>query len=56
MRALFWTFPSVLSVGKKGQMIRLTKKELGAIASKMWQDAKVAGDERDRTLMALMRE
>ncbi|KAG6885524.1 hypothetical protein C0993_000520 [Termitomyces sp. T159_Od127] len=54
MRALFWIFPSVLSIGKKGQMIRLTKQELGAIASRMWQDAKVAGDERDRTLMALM--
>ncbi|KAG5339903.1 hypothetical protein C0989_003050 [Termitomyces sp. Mn162] len=55
MRALFWIFPSVLSIGKKGQMIRLTKRELGAIASKMWRDAKIAGDERDRTLMALMR-
>ncbi|KAG6887487.1 hypothetical protein C0992_012062 [Termitomyces sp. T32_za158] len=54
MRALFWIFPSVLSIGKKGQMIRLTKQELGAIASRMWQDAKVAGDERDRTLMTLM--
>ncbi|KAG6891095.1 hypothetical protein C0995_014185 [Termitomyces sp. Mi166 len=54
MRALFWVFPSVLSIGKKGEMIRLTKRELGAVASSMWRDAKVAGDERERTLMALM--
>ncbi|KAF5377225.1 hypothetical protein D9615_006348 [Tricholomella constricta] len=54
MRALFWIFPSILSIGKKGEMIRRTKQELGEIASKMWKDAKIAGDCEDRTLMALM--
>ncbi|KAF8061017.1 cytochrome P450 [Lyophyllum atratum] len=54
MRALFWIFPSILSIGKKGEMIRRTKQELGDIASKMWRDAKIAGDSEDRTLMALM--
>lgn len=55
MRALFWIFPSILSIGKKGEMIRRTKQELGEIASNMWRDAKVAGDSEGRTLMALMR-
>ena len=54
MRALFWIFPSILSIGKKGEMIRRTKRELGEIASNMWTDAKVAGDSEGRTLMALM--
>ncbi|KAJ7169429.1 cytochrome P450 [Mycena filopes] len=60
MRALFWVFPPILSVGKKGEMIRKVKAELGAIASKMWRDAKVALDshsiENDKTVMALMRK
>lgn len=57
MRALFWIFPSILSIGKKGEMIRRTKYELGAIASKMWADAKVAIADHsdDKSLMALMR-
>ncbi|KAJ7480191.1 cytochrome P450 [Mycena galericulata] len=57
MRALFWTFPSILSIGKKGAMMRRTKAELGAIARKMWKDAKGAADTHstdDKTLMALM--
>ncbi|KAJ7923037.1 cytochrome P450 [Mycena leptocephala] len=58
IRALFWMFPSILSVGKKGKMIRRVKAELGAIACKMWQDAKSAIDahsnDDDKTLMALM--
>jgi hypothetical protein len=58
MRALFWIFPSVLSIGKKGKMIRRVKAELGAIACKMWRDAKTSLDahstEDDKTLMALM--
>ncbi|KAJ7823584.1 cytochrome P450, partial [Mycena olivaceomarginata] len=49
MRALFWIFPS---------MIRRVKAELGAIACKMWRDAKTSLDahstEDDKTLMALM--
>ncbi|KAJ7770931.1 cytochrome P450 [Mycena maculata] len=57
MRALFWTFPSILSIGKKGEMIRRTKAELGAIARRMLKDAKIAVDTHltdDKTLMALM--
>ncbi|KAJ6501598.1 cytochrome P450 [Mycena vitilis] len=58
MRALFWIFPSILSVGKKGKMIRTVKAELGAIAGNMWRDAKRAIDahstDDDKTLMALM--
>jgi hypothetical protein len=54
MRALFWLFPSILSIGKKGEMIRKTKKELGDIASRMWKDAKVAGDPHKKNVMSLM--
>jgi hypothetical protein len=54
MRALFWIFPSILSIGKKGQMIRDTKRELGEIASKMWKDAKIAGDAEGRNVMSVM--
>lgn len=54
MRALFWFFPSILSIGEKGEMIRRSKQELGEIASKMWKDAKIAGDADGRNLMALM--
>lgn len=56
MRALFWLFPPVLSIGKKGEMIQKTKFELGVIASRMWWDAKVAGDRDSKTLMAHMRK
>ncbi|KAF7340055.1 Cytochrome P450 [Mycena venus] len=58
MRALFWMFPSILSIGKKGKMIRRVKAELGAIARGMWRDAKSTIDSHstddDKTLMALM--
>lgn len=54
MRALFWLFPPVLSMGKKGEMIQKTKYELGVIASRMWWDAKVAGDRDSKTVMAHM--
>ncbi|KAG6919563.1 hypothetical protein DXG01_004226 [Tephrocybe rancida] len=54
IRALFWIFPSILNIGKKGEMIRRTKQELGDIASRMWRDAKTTGDEQGKTLMALM--
>lgn len=56
MRALFWIFPSILSIGKKGEMIRQSKLELGRIASSMWKDAKVAGIAEGKTLMGLMRK
>jgi hypothetical protein len=46
----------VLQVGKKGKMIKETRRELGNIASRLWEDAKVAGDSDDRTLMSLMRK
>ncbi|KAF9269922.1 cytochrome P450 [Marasmius fiardii PR-910] len=54
MRALFWIFPSILSIGEKGEMIRKTKSELGEIASRMWRDAKVADDIDRRDLMSHM--
>ncbi|KAF8213574.1 cytochrome P450 [Mycena galopus ATCC 62051] len=58
MRALFWVFPSILSIGKKGEMIRMVKAELGSIARKMWRDAKISMDahstDDEKTLMALM--
>ncbi|KAF8640554.1 hypothetical protein AX17_000216 [Amanita inopinata Kibby_2008] len=54
MRALFWLFPSILMIGKKGEMIRRTKHELGKIGAMMWQDAKIAGDSEGRTVMAHM--
>ncbi|KAF9458748.1 cytochrome P450 [Collybia nuda] len=54
MRALFWIFPPILSIGEKGEMIRRSKQELGDIASKMWRDAKIAGDSDGRNLMAIM--
>jgi len=52
MRALFWIFPSILRIGKKGEMIRQTRKELGEIATRLWRDAKIAGDSDDTTLMS----
>jgi len=55
MRALFWLFPSILTIGKKGEMIRRTKHELGEIALKMWKDAKIAGDVNAKNLMSIMR-
>ncbi|KAJ7456542.1 cytochrome P450 [Mycena latifolia] len=57
MRSLFLIFPSILSIGTKGKMIKVTKAELGAIARRMWRDAKdTGGDEHsaDKTLMAQM--
>ncbi|PPQ64763.1 hypothetical protein CVT26_002707 [Gymnopilus dilepis] len=54
MRALFWLIPSILFIGKKGQMIRKVKFELGAIASRMWKEARVAGDQDGNTLLANM--
>ena len=55
MRALFWLTPSILFIGRKGEMIRQVKHQLGEIASKMWKDAKLIGDTNNRTLMATMR-
>ncbi|KAL1704429.1 cytochrome P450 [Schizophyllum commune] len=54
MRALFWLFPSILMIGEKGRMIRRSKAELGAIASKMWRDARAGGDSHGRNLIATM--
>nr|GAT43643.1 cytochrome P450 [Mycena chlorophos] len=54
MRALFWIVPSILDIGKKGEMVRRTKSELGEVARKMWRDAKVADDSHDKSLMAQM--
>ena len=56
MRALFWILPSILRIGKKGEMIKRTKRELGKIALKMWRDAKVVCNlEEEKSLMASMR-
>ena len=55
MRALFWMFPSILMIGKKGEMIRRSKAELGEIALKMWADAKVGRDINDENLMSIIR-
>lgn len=68
MRALFWIAPAVLMIGEKGRMIRQSKAELGAIASRMWRDAKAGenataggdangekwGDRKGRNLIATM--
>ncbi|KAF8634431.1 hypothetical protein AX15_000881 [Amanita polypyramis BW_CC] len=54
MRALFWLFPPVLMIGKKGEMIRSAKRELGKVGTRMWQDAKTAGDAEGKTVLAHM--
>ncbi|KAF8831836.1 hypothetical protein HHX47_DHR1000928 [Lentinula edodes] len=54
MRALFWIFPAILSIGDKGEMIRKSKLELGNIASKMWRDAKVTGDLNGKNLLSII--
>ena len=52
MRALFWIFPAILFIGKKGEMIKQVKYHLGSIASEMLNEAKRVGDQDSRTLMA----
>ncbi|PPQ63711.1 hypothetical protein CVT24_004291 [Panaeolus cyanescens] len=54
MRALFWIFPSILFIGKKGQMIREVKRRLGSEAKRMWSDTKTLQDSGNQTLMANM--
>ncbi|KAF4623842.1 hypothetical protein D9613_002072 [Agrocybe pediades] len=54
MRALFWIVPSILFIGKKGEMIRNVKSELGIIASKMWKEAITLNDKDSRNVMANM--
>ncbi|KAJ7596761.1 cytochrome P450 [Mycena floridula] len=54
MRALFWIFPKILSLGSKGKMIRKSKQELGRIAIKMWEEAKIVGDGGERNIMSIM--
>jgi hypothetical protein len=56
MRALFWLIPSILYIGKKGEMIRQVKYQLGEISYEMWKDAKSARDPDNQTLMANMSE
>ena len=55
MRALFWIFPSILTIGEKGKMIRKTKQEMGAISKKMWNDAQTVGEE-GKNILSVMRE
>ncbi|EIW86397.1 cytochrome P450 [Coniophora puteana RWD-64-598 SS2] len=54
MRALFWVFPSVLHLGKKGKTIRRIRKELGDIARCILNDAKEVKDDSSKTVMSLM--
>lgn len=54
MRAIFWVFPSILSIGDKGAMIRRSKSVLGNVASSVWRDAQIAGDPDAKNLMAIM--
>jgi hypothetical protein len=55
MRALFWIFPAILFIGKKGEMIKKVKDQLGSIASKMLEEAKLVEDKETRSLMAHIR-
>ncbi|KAF8845290.1 cytochrome P450 [Paxillus ammoniavirescens] len=54
IRALFWLVPWILHCGKKGQLIRKTRKELGDLALDILRDAKVVNDPNSKTLMSLM--
>lgn len=54
MKALFWLLPSILHLGKKGQMIRKTRKELGDLATDILKDAEAVNDPNSKTLMSLM--
>ncbi|KAJ8481093.1 hypothetical protein ONZ45_g15421 [Pleurotus djamor] len=54
MRALFWIFPSILKIGKKGELIKQTKAELGEIAAKLLTQAQAADDPESNTLLAMM--
>ncbi|KII94437.1 hypothetical protein PLICRDRAFT_50407 [Plicaturopsis crispa FD-325 SS-3] len=54
MKALFWLFPSILGIGRKGQMIKRTRNELGSIVMQMWKDGKNSGDANGRSLMSIM--
>ena len=54
MRALFWLFPPILMIGKKGRIIRRVRSELGKIGALMWRDARIVGDAGDNTLLAHM--
>ena len=53
MRAIFWVFPSILSIGEKGKMIRKTKLELGSVATKVWKDAKIVGTDGNNILSVM---
>ncbi|KIJ68630.1 hypothetical protein HYDPIDRAFT_82615 [Hydnomerulius pinastri MD-312] len=54
MRALFWLAPWILHCGKKGQLIRKTRKELGDLAMDILKDAKVVNDPNSKTFMSLI--
>ncbi|KAF9229533.1 cytochrome P450 [Gyrodon lividus] len=54
MRALFWLVPWILHCGKKGQLIRKTRNELGDLVLDILRDAKVVNDPNSKTLMSLM--
>ncbi|KAH0838484.1 cytochrome P450 [Lanmaoa asiatica] len=54
MRALFWLIPWILHFGKKGHLIRKTRKELGELAMFILSDAKISNDPDSKSLMSLM--
>lgn len=55
MRALFWLAPWILHFGKKGNLIRKTRQELGELAMSILSDAKISNDPDSKSLMTLMR-
>ena len=55
MRALFWFAPWILHFGKKGDLIRETREELGELAMFILRDAKISNDPDSKSLMSLMR-
>jgi hypothetical protein len=54
MRVLFWLFPPILIMGKKGKIMRSVKRTLGKIGALMWRDAKIVGVTENNTLLAHM--
>ncbi|KAG9314552.1 cytochrome P450 [Chiua virens] len=53
-RALFWLVPGILHFGKKGRLIRKTRKELGDLAMFILRDARVNNDPDTKSFMSFM--
>ncbi|KAH7883794.1 cytochrome P450 [Phlebopus sp. FC_14] len=54
MRALFWMAPWILHIGKKGQLIRKTRQELGVLATNILKDAQIVNDPNSKNLMSFI--